>query len=135
MRKDVSILFWLFLIACAIPALPQAKEQPKEQAKEVNISGAWDTVTQTPNGDLPGEITFTQEKEALKATMMGREGTPLTGEGTVKDGVVEFRVTMSGPNGDFTLLFKAKIEGEKISGEVQAGDFGSFTWVATKKKK
>lgn len=139
MRKNVAVLFWFFLIAFAIPALPQAKEPvkepPKEQAKDINITGAWDMTTQTPNGDMPGEATFTQEKEALKVSMSGPQGMPMTGEGTVKDGVVQWSTTISTPNGDFTLFFKGKLDGEKMSGEVQAGDFGSFTWFATKKKK
>jgi hypothetical protein len=139
MHKNVSILFFVFLLALAIPALPQAKEpvkEPaKEQAKDINITGVWDMTTQTPNGDMPGEATFTQEKETLKVSMTGPQGMPMTGEGTVKEGVVQWSVTISGPNGDFTILFKGKIDGEKMSGEVQAGDFGAFTWFATKKKK
>jgi hypothetical protein len=139
MRKNLSILSVVFLLAFAAQALAQAKEpvkEPvKEQPKEVNISGAWDMVTQTPNGDRPGEATFTQEKETLKITMSGPQGMPMTGEGTVKEGVVQWSVTISGPNGDFTIFFKGKIDGEKMSGEVQAGDFGAFTWYATKKKK
>ena len=138
MRKYVSILFWFILFASAIPALPQAKEQvkepPKEQAKEMNITGAWDMTTQTPNGDYPSEATFTQEKEALKVSMSGPQGA-IAGEGTVKDGVVQWSITFNGPNGDFTLVFKGKIDGEKMSGEVQMGDFGSAAWFATKKKK
>ncbi len=138
MRKNVSILFWFFLFAFAIPALPQAKEPvkepPKEQAKEVNITGVWDMTTQTSNGDYPSETTFTQEKEALKVSMSGPQGA-IAGEGTVKEGVVQWSITISGSNGDFTLLFKGKIDGEKMTGEVQMGEFGSSTWFATKKKK
>jgi hypothetical protein len=135
MHKDVSILFGAFLLAFAIPSWPQAKEPVKEQAKDINITGPWDMMTQTPNGDMPGEATFTQEKETLKVTMSGPQGMPMTGEGTVKEGVVQWSVTFSGPNGDFTIFFKGKIDGEKMSGEVQAGDFGAFTWFATKRKK
>jgi hypothetical protein len=131
MAKNTSILLLVFLLLPAIPALSQTKEP----TQEVNITGVWDTTTQTPNGDMTGEVTFTQEKETLKVSMSGPQGTPLAGQGTVKEGVVQWTVTMSGPNGDFTLSFKGKVEGEKISGQIQAGDFGSFTWVATKKKK
>ena len=139
MRKNVLILFGVILLAFAASAMPQAKdpvkEPPKEQAKDVNITGAYDMVTQTPNGDMPGEATFTQEKETLKVTMTGPQGMPLSGEGTIKEGVLQWSVTISGSNGDFTIYFKGKVDGEKISGEVQAGDFGTFTWFATKKKK
>jgi hypothetical protein len=139
MHKNVLILFGVILLAFAASAMPQAKdpvkEPPKEQAKDVNIAGAYDMVTQTPNGDMPGEVTFTQEKETLKVTMTGPQGMPLSGEGTIKEGAVQWSVTISGSNGDFTIYFKGKVDGEKISGEVQAGDFGTFTWFATKKKK
>jgi hypothetical protein len=139
MRKNVSILFVAFLLGFAISALPQAKEPvkepPKEQAKAIDITGAWDMLTQTPNGDMPGEATFTQEKETLKVTLSGPQGMPLTGEGTLKESIVQWSTTISGPNGDFTIIFKGKVDGEKMSGEVQAGDFGTFTWTATKKRK
>ncbi len=139
MRKTIPFLFCLFLLALAIPALPQGqapqKDPPKEPPKEVNVTGAWDITTQTPNGDMPGEITFTQDKESVKISMTGPQGMPMNGEGTVKEAVIQWSVTLSGPNGDITIFFKGKIDGEKMSGEVQAGDFGSFTWFATKKKK
>jgi hypothetical protein len=135
MRKYVPVLFCLFLLALAIPALAQEKETPKEPPKEINVTGVWDLTTQTPNGDMPGEATFTQEKEVVKISMSGPQGMPMNGEGTVKAGAIQWSVTISGPNGDFTIFFKGKVDGEKMSGEVQAGDFGSFTWIATKRKK
>jgi hypothetical protein len=138
MRKNVSILFGFFLIAFAIPALPQAKpptqEPPKGQAREINITGVWDMITQTPNGEMPGETTFTQEKEALKVTMTGPQGMPMAGEGTVKDDVVQWSVTVAGPNGSLTVSFTGTIDGEKMSGQAQAGEFGTMTWSATRKK-
>ncbi len=137
--RRIPFLFCLFLLVLAIPALPQGKEPqkdpPKDPPKEVNVTGVWDITTQTPNGDMPGEITFTQEKESLKVSLAGPQGTPINGEGTVKEGAIQWSVTFSGSNGDFTIFFKGKIDGEKMSGEVQAGDFGAFTWSATKKKK
>jgi hypothetical protein len=139
MRPKVLIMFSAILLIFAASAMPQAKEPvkepPQEPVKQVDITGAWDIVTQTPNGDMPGEITFAQEKETLKVTMTGPQGMPLSGEGTVKEGALQWSVTFSGSNGDFTIYFKGKVDGEKLSGEVQAGDFGTFTWFATKKKK
>jgi hypothetical protein len=134
MRKNVVVLLGMFCLAFAVAAFPLAQDQAPP--KEVNISGTWDMVTQTPNGDMPGEVTFAQEKETLKVSMSGPQGTPMTGVGTVKESAVQWSMTISGPDGGgFTLTFKGKIDGEKISGETQAGDFGTFTWVAAKKKK
>jgi len=134
MHKGVLILLGMVLLVVASAAL--AQEPVKEPAKDVNITGVWDMVTQTPNGDMPGEVTFTQEKETLKVSMTGPQGMPMSGEGTVKGGAAQWSITITGPDGgSFTLTFKAKIEGEKMTGETQAGDFGTFTWTATKKKK
>ena len=134
MRKNVLILFGMVLLVMAATAL--AQEPVKEQVKDTNITGVWDMVTQTPNGDMPGEVTFTQEKETLKVSMTGPQGMPMSGEGTVKEGQAQWTITISGPDGNsFTLAFKGKIDGEKMTGETQAGDFGTFTWTATKKKK
>lgn len=144
MRKYMTVLFCVFLLVLALPALPQtkdqskdpAKDQTKEQPKDINISGIWEMTFQTPQGDRPPtDTTFTQEKETLKVTLSGPQGVTLTGEGTIKEGVVQWSMTINGPQGDFTLLFKGKVDGEKMSGDVQMGDYGSFTWVATKKKK
>lgn len=134
MRKDVSILFCLFLIAFASPALPQAKQPPKEQAKDVNITGVWVLAMQTPNGATPNDAAFTQEKEALKVAMSGPQGMPMNGTGTVKGGVVQWSAPVNGPNGALTIAYTGKIDGEKMSGDAQVGDFGSFPWSAMRKK-
>jgi hypothetical protein len=58
----------------------------------------------------------------------------MTGEGTVKGNELEWTVVISGGMGEFTLTYKAKVEGETMTGEVQAGDFGAFPFTAKKKK-
>jgi hypothetical protein len=138
MKKVSSILFLMFSLVFLIPAMAQAQEPQKEPAKEppkeVIISGLWDMLTQTPQGDLPGEANFTQDKETFKISMTGPQGMPLSGEGTIKEGNLQWAVTINTPNGELTVNFRGKVDGEKMSGEVQAGDFGTFPWSATKRK-
>ena len=142
MRKYMLLLL-ICLLAFALPGLAQTqdpakappKEQPKEPPKDTGIGGVWIMTMQMPQGEMPpNEVTFTQEKEAIKVSMPGPQGITIAGEGTVKEGVVQWTSVISTPNGDFTLLFKGKVDGEKMSGEVQMGDFGTATWAATKKK-
>jgi hypothetical protein len=103
-------------------------------AAAVDISGVWEmTTTQTPQGDMTADVTFVQDKEAIKVSMTGPQGMEMKGEGTVKGPDVEWTVTISGGMGEFVLVYKGKIDGETMSGEVQAGDFGSFPWTAKKK--
>jgi hypothetical protein len=66
--------------------------------------------------------------------MSGPGGFEMSGEGTVKGSDLEWNVTISMPQGDFVLTYKGKADGETMTGEVQAGDFGAFPFTAKKKK-
>lgn len=103
-------------------------------ATSVDINGVWEMTIQTPQGEMTADATFVQDKDAIKFTMAGPQGMEMKGEGTVKDNDVEWTVTISGGMGEFVLVFKGKVDGETMSGEVQAGDFGSSPWSAKKKK-
>lgn len=103
--------------------------------KTAQIGGVWEMTTQgTPQGDMTADVTFVQEGDKIKVTMAGPQGFEMAGEGTVKGQDVEWALAISTPQGDFTLTYKGKVEGETMSGEVQAGDFGAFPWTAKKKK-
>jgi hypothetical protein len=144
MRKNVIVVFCIFLMALAVPAFAQTqdqkKEPPKEQAKEpakdASIAGVWTMSLQMPQGEMPpSDITITQEKDTIKVIMPGPQDMSLSGAGTIKDGAVQWTVVVNTPQGDFTLAFKGKVDGEKMSGDCQMGDFGTATWAATKKKQ
>jgi hypothetical protein len=61
-------------------------------------------------------------------------GSDMTGEGTIKGQELQWNLTISTSNGEFTLGFKAKLDGDTMTGEIQMGDFGSSTFSAKKKK-
>lgn len=102
-------------------------------AAAVDINGVWEMTIQTPQGEMTADATFVQDKDAIKFTMPGPQGMEMKGEGTVKDKDVEWTVTVSGGMGEFVLVFKGKVDGETMSGEVQMGDFGTAPWTAKKK--
>jgi hypothetical protein len=121
---------YLLTVVLALGAL-SAQNVP---VKTADVAGVWEMTTQTPQGDMTADATFVQEKETIKFTMTGFQGTEMAGEGTVKGQDVEWTVTISAPMGEFVLTYKGKVDGETMSGEVQAGDFGTFPWTAKKKK-
>jgi hypothetical protein len=125
----------MFLLAVAIPAFPQVKDQQKETPKDVNITGVWEMTVSTPQGDMTNDATFTQAKEELEVVMAGPQGEPMNGKGTVKGAVVEWVVSISTPNGDFSIAFKGKLDGEKMAGDMQMGNFGTASWSAKKKRQ
>jgi hypothetical protein len=100
----------------------------------VDVSGVWEMTIQIPQGDQTIEATFTQEGETIKVSMEGPQGTPMEGEGTIKENAMEWAMTLSGPMGEFTLFFTGTAAGETMAGEVQMGDFGAAGWSAKKKK-
>ena len=134
MRKIVPILFWVLLLALAVSVASPAAAQEKEQPKPANISGVWSLTISSPQGEQTNDATFAQEKETLKVTMTGPQGMTLEGQGTVKEGVVEWTVSIDTPNGTFTIVFKGKVDGDKMAGEAGMGDFGSMPFTAIKKK-
>ena len=129
-----NLLPCLLTVLLVLGAL-QAQTAPQKPIKPADVSGVWELTTQgTPQGDMTADVTFVQDKEAIKVSMTGPQGMEMKGEGTVKGQDVEWTVTISGGMGEFVLVYKGKIDGETMSGEVQAGNFGSFPWTAKKKK-
>jgi hypothetical protein len=125
-------LLVLALIVGALAAPAAAQDKP---AKPADVAGLWELTTQgTPQGDMTADATFVQDGDKIKFTMAGPGGFEMAGEGLVKGQDVEWAVIISTPQGDFTLTYKGKVDGETMTGEVIAGDFGSFPFIAKKKK-
>jgi hypothetical protein len=66
--------------------------------------------------------------------MVGFNGMEMKGEGAIKGNELAWTVTINTPNGDFQLSFAGKVDGAKMAGEIEMGDFGSSSWTAEKKK-
>ena len=65
--------------------------------------------------------------------MEGFQGDEIIGEGTVKDNKIEWTMNMSSPRGEFSITYSGTVDGDKMSGQAQMGDFGSMEWTAKKK--
>jgi hypothetical protein len=127
MRFRIQLMMMTVLAA----GMLSAQEAPAP--KPVNVGGVWEVTMQTPQGDMTADATFVQENDKFKFTMPGPQGMELAGEGTVKGQELEWAVLLSGGMGEMTLTYKAKVEGDTMTGEVQAGDFGAFPFTAKKK--
>lgn len=82
---------------------------------------------------MAADATFVQESDKFKFNMPGPMGMEMAGEGRIKGDELEWAVVISGGMGEFTLTFKAKVVGETMTGEAQAGDFGVLPFTAKKK--
>ena len=103
--------YLLALVLIVAPLVAQTAPQPKPAA----IAGVWElTIQSTPQGDMTSDATFVQDGDKIKFTSAGPGGFEMTGEGTVKGQDVEWAVTISTPQGEFSLTYKAKVDGEEI---------------------
>lgn len=98
-----------------------------------DISGTWAMTLETQRGPMESEMTIEQDGENIKVTMEGFQGDEMIGEGTFKDNKAEWSVTVSTPNGDFTISYTGTLEEDTLSGEAEMGDFGTMEWTAKKK--
>ena len=130
-KKGLALLGILAYLALTGFAQTQKPAAP-------DVSGIWEFTMQTPGGEMKNDATFIQtkveEKTVIKFSMPGPMDMEMKGEGTITGNELAWTVTLNTPNGDFQLLFKGKVDGDKMAGEVQAGDFGSSSWTAVKKK-
>lgn len=101
----------------------------------VDVTGDWDMTRKTPQGDRTSTITFTQTGENLTVKMPGRNGEEMTGTGTIKGNELEWTITRTGPQGEMKINYKAKVEGDKMTGTSQSGDRPAMEWTAVKKAK
>jgi len=120
-------LFSLSLVVLAAAAIALAA---------ANVSGQWDMTRKMPNGqELTTTITLAQDGEKLTVTMPGRNGEEMTATGTIKGNELEWTVTRMSPQGEMKILYKAKVEGDKMTGTSQFGDRPAMEWTAVKKAK
>jgi hypothetical protein len=101
----------------------------------VNVTGDWEMTRTTPRGPMTSTISFTQTDENLTVKMPGRNGAEMTGTGTVKGNELEWTITRTGPQGEMKITYKAKVEGDKMTGTSQSGDRPAMEWTAVKKAK
>ncbi len=106
---------------------------PLLYAQTANVAGDWELTSQSPRGEMTRALHFDQDGEKIKVTMEGFRGGEMTGEGTVQGNNIQWTMTMSTPNGEFTLTYKGTVEGDAMSGTVEMGDRGSREWTAKKK--
>jgi hypothetical protein len=100
--------------------------------ESVNVSGEWDLTINTPRGEMTHTAKFVQDGEKITVTIISQRGES-TGTGTIKGADIEWAITREGPQGQFTITYKGKVEGDTMKGEAQMGDRGTAEWKAAKK--
>jgi len=127
MKKLVLAAVVLALVAA--PVL--AQDAPKD--KKVNITGTWEISVESPQGAMTITANYKQEGEKLTGTHVSEMGeSPLTG--TVVGNQITYTLTIDMGGQQMSLVHKAKVEGDTITGTVDLGEMGSMSWTAKRKK-
>jgi hypothetical protein len=100
----------------------------------VDVSGTWELTSPGRGGEMmTRDITIVQEGNKLKVTMPGRQGgDPITGEGTLTDNAIEWKIVRQGPQGEMIINYKGTVEGDSMKGTMSMMD-REIEWTAKKK--
>ena len=102
-------------------------------AQQVSVDGEWELLAQTRRGDVTWKVVFTQEGESLTVAMTGPNGGETQGTGILKETTIEWTVKVTTSRGKLEMIYKGRVEGDKMSGEVRRGNIGTAAWTAKRK--
>ena len=124
----------LFAPAVALAQDPPKPEPPKQDAPKqetVDVTGVWDMLVDTPQGQMNIVGTFKQEGEKLTGTQASPMG-EVALEGTVIGTEIKYTIVIDMQGQQMTIVFGGKVEGDTMNGIFELGGMGSSTWSAKK---
>jgi len=98
-----------------------------------NVAGTWQFTADSSQGTFTATLTIQQDGGTIKGTQKSDFG-DATITGTVKGNAIQFTVSVSGPNGSFTVDHDGTVTGDSMKGTFKmGGDTGnSGSWTATR---
>ena len=108
-----------------------AQEKP---AKPADVAGTWDLSVTSPNGTGNRLLTLRQDGEKLTGEIESSVGTGKVA-GSVKENTIAFTATVTMDTGTFEIAYSGKVDGDKMSGDVDFGDYGNGTWSGVRRRR
>jgi hypothetical protein len=103
------------------------------QTGRTDVSGEWELVVETRNGEMASTVKFTQEGENLKVSMTEPRGGDITGEGSIKGNDIQWSIVRETGRGKLTIVYKGTVQGATMFGQTLIGDVSGAPWKAAKK--
>jgi curli biogenesis system outer membrane secretion channel CsgG len=126
MKRVLAVLVMCVLVA-AVPVLAQEAANAK-----VDVTGAWDTTLESPQGPMQVVTTFKQDGEKVTGTQASPMGeAPL--EGTITGNALKFTIKIDMGGQQAIIAFTATVEGDAMKGTFDFAGMGSGNWSAKKK--
>ena len=95
------------------------------------VDGKWEIVINSPLGAQKASLDIATNGTALTATQQAAQGSGPLENGKVDGNNVAWSAKISSPM-PLTLDFTGTVDGDKLSGSVKAGSFGSFPFTGNR---
>ena len=93
----------------------------------MTADGNWSLVVSTPMGERQATLSAKTDGKALKGSQTAEGNTAEIFDGTVDGNAVAWKVSITDPM-PMTLEFSGTVDGDKLSGSVTLGAFGSASF-------
>lgn len=103
------------------------------QARQADVSGAWDLVIQTRHGEMASTVRFVQDGEKLKVSMTDPRGGDTIGEGSIQGSDIRWSVVRKTANGTLTVVYTGTVQGTAMSGQADIEGGDSAPWKAVRR--
>jgi L-seryl-tRNA(Ser) seleniumtransferase len=112
---------------------PKFENPPEPTAPTVTVSGQWTARLEYGRGSALHNLVFEQSAEKLTGTHQAEfDHGDLSG--TVSGNVVKFQSRYRIQGQGLSYAFTGTVDGDKISGVVNMGEYGETTWSAERHK-
>ncbi|MFN3990577.1 MAG: hypothetical protein ACK4IS_09995 [Erythrobacter sp.] len=97
----------------------------------MSVAGTWNTTVKSPMGDQTGTLTVVVDGDSFTGQMAGGMGTMDVVDGKVDGNTLTWKMNMVVPM-PMTLDCEATVDGDTITGAVNAGAFGAMPLSGTR---
>ncbi|ASJ90544.1 hypothetical protein [Porphyrobacter sp. CACIAM 03H1] len=97
----------------------------------MSVAGTYKTVVKSPMGDQTGTLTVNPDGDTFTGSLVGSLGSMDINDGTVEGNTIKWKMNMVVPM-PMTLDCEATIDGDTLTGSVNAGAFGAMPLSGTR---
>ncbi|HKQ45898.1 MAG TPA: hypothetical protein VJS47_10950 [Rhizomicrobium sp.] len=95
------------------------------------VDGKWEIVINSPMGAQKAQLDLATSGTTLTGTQTAQQGSGPLENGKVDGDAVSWSAKITSPL-PLTLDFSGTVDGDKLSGSVKAGSFGSFPFTGSR---
>ena len=96
----------------------------------MSVDGTWNLTMNTPMGAQPATLKLVSDGDTLTGSVSGPQGEVAIEDGKINGDELSWKITVEQMN--MTIETKAKVDGDKLTGEASLGSFGSATLEGTR---